>query len=65
MHVTDRVASLDFDCARGTIEGPITPNEQGRFDVPGTSVREGPGPTSPDQLRGKPAGSRACCAGVY
>ena len=55
MYVTDRVASLDFDCARGTIEGPITPDEQGRFDVPGKYVQEGPGPVRPDQLRGKPA----------
>ena len=55
MQATDRGASLDFDCARGSIDGTSTPDEQGRFDVPGTYVREGPGPTSPDQLRGKPA----------
>jgi ketosteroid isomerase-like protein len=55
MQVTDRAASLDFDCARGSIDGPITPDDQGRFDVPGTYVQEGPGPTRPDQLRGKPA----------
>jgi hypothetical protein len=55
MQATDRAASLDFDCARGSIDRPITPDEQGRFDVPGTYVQEGPGPTRPDQLRGKPA----------
>jgi ketosteroid isomerase-like protein len=55
MQVTDRAAILDFDCARGSIEGPIPPDEQGRFDVPGTYVPEGPGPVRPDQLRGKAA----------
>lgn len=55
MQVTDRAASLDFDCARGSIDGPITPDDQGRFDVSGTYVQEGPGPVRPDQLRGKPA----------
>jgi hypothetical protein len=55
MQATARVTSLDFDCARGTIEGPIAPDEQGRFDVLGTYVHEGPGPVRPDQLRGKPA----------
>jgi ketosteroid isomerase-like protein len=55
MQVTGRAAILDFDCARGSIDGPITPDEQGRFDVPGTYVEEGPGPVRPDQLRGRPA----------
>ena len=55
MQATDRGASLDFDCARGSIDGTITPDEQGRFDVPGKYVQEGPGPVRPDQLRGKSA----------
>ena len=52
---SDRGANLDFDCASGSIEGPITPDAEGRFDVAGTYVREGPGPVRPNQLRGQPA----------
>ena len=52
---TDSGARLDFDCANGSIDQPITPDGQGRFDVTGTYVREGPGPVRPDQLRGQPA----------
>ena len=55
MQVTDGAASLDFDCARGSIDGTITPDEQGRFDVPGWYAEEGPGPVRPGQVRGKPA----------
>jgi hypothetical protein len=55
MEATDRGARFDFDCARGSIEGSIAAAEQGRVDVPGTYVPEGPGPVRPDQLRGKPA----------
>ena len=52
---SDRGANLDFNCASGSIEGPITPDAEGRFDVAGTYVREGPGPVRPNQLRGQPA----------
>jgi hypothetical protein len=35
---------LEFDCAHGTITAPLGTDSQGRFDMPGTFVREGPGP---------------------
>jgi hypothetical protein len=38
-------ASLDFDCATGTINGAIVPDAQGKFTIAGTLVRERPGPT--------------------
>ena len=45
LEVTDRDASLQFDCAHGVISGPISLDKDGNFDVPGTYAREGPGPT--------------------
>ncbi len=48
-------AQLSFDCATGSIAGPITLDEDGRFDMAGRFVREGPGPVRPDQQRGVPA----------
>ena len=44
LEVTDRDASLQFDCAHGVISGPISLDKDGNFDVPGTYVSEGPGP---------------------
>ncbi|HEV2860922.1 MAG TPA: hypothetical protein VGX48_07955 [Pyrinomonadaceae bacterium] len=43
--VTDEGASVEFDCAHGTIEGRIELDADGRFEVAGTFVPEG-GPTS-------------------
>ena len=52
---TDRGARLDFDCANGSIDQPIVPDEQGRFDAAGTYVRERPGPVRPNSTTGEPA----------
>jgi hypothetical protein len=37
-------ATLDFDCAHGEINAPFILDAEGRFDLPGTYTREGPGP---------------------
>ena len=37
-------ATVEFDCARGTIDEALTLNAAGRFDLRGTFTREGPGP---------------------
>ena len=48
MHVTletsERGASLEFDCANGTIREVIVLDSAGHFDVGGSYNREGPGP---------------------
>ena len=36
---------VEFDCAHGTIIDPLKTNAEGRFDLNGRYVREGPGPT--------------------
>ena len=37
-------ADVEYDCARGTMDAPLDPDDAGRFDVAGKHVREGPGP---------------------
>src|SRR5215210_5295513 len=48
MHVRMSVradgAYLEFDCARGQIGAPFETDAEGRFDLPGTYTRQGPGP---------------------
>src|ERR671927_1073079 len=44
MSVGREDASLEFDCARGQITAPFKTDAGGRFDLPGTYTREGPGP---------------------
>ena len=45
MEVTKDAATLDFDCATGTITEPLAVDTRGRFSVSGTFTRERPGPT--------------------
>ena len=44
LNVSGDGASLEFDCAHGEITAPFVLNAEGRFDLPGTYTREGPGP---------------------
>ena len=44
MDVNSGGATLEFDCAHGEISAPFVLNAEGRFDLPGTYTREGPGP---------------------
>ena len=37
-------ASVEYDCANGTINGPLTFDSRGHFSWRGTHTREGPGP---------------------
>lgn len=37
-------AKIDYSCANGTIEGPLTFDSKGRFTWRGRYYREGPGP---------------------
>ncbi len=48
LEVTPEGATLDFDCARGTIFLPLTADAQGNFKVKGTFTRERPGPVMRD-----------------
>lgn len=44
LQISEDAAEIEFDCARGAIRGAIPLDEQGRFEVPGSYVRERPGP---------------------
>ena len=56
MEVTDSGATLDFDCASGTITEPITLDSAGKFSAKGRFARHRPGPTrEDDDTEGQPA----------
>ena len=48
MHVTDRGATIEFDCAHGAFEGALKPDAEGRFEKTGTFNPERGGPTRDD-----------------
>jgi hypothetical protein len=52
--VAEADTTIEFDCAHGTINGPINVLEQGRFSATGTFTREG-GPTRPGDPGGRSA----------
>jgi hypothetical protein len=43
-------AEIEFDCAHGKLYGPLTLDDEGRFDLNGAVIREG-GPTRIDVKR--------------
>lgn len=56
IEVGPRSATIDYDCANGTIEGPLTIDSKGRFSWRGTHNREHGGPIRIDeQSNGRPA----------
>jgi hypothetical protein len=46
LEVTAEGATLDFDCASGTIAKPVSVDAQGKFRAKGSFTREGPGPVT-------------------
>ena len=40
LSVTDSSATIEYDCANGEIDGPLTVDRRGRFDLKGTHSRE-------------------------
>jgi hypothetical protein len=61
MEVSDSGATLDFDCASGSITEPIAPDSAGKFSVKGRFARQHPGPTREDENN---AGEPAIYSGV-
>jgi hypothetical protein len=49
MEVTASSATLEYDCANGTITGPLTIDRRGRFNWRGTHTREHGGPIRADE----------------
>ena len=44
MRVSVNATFVEFDCARGRIDGPILVDRQGHFTVSGEYIQDGPGP---------------------
>jgi hypothetical protein len=56
LEVTGAGATVEFDCAHGTIDETLTLDSSGRFDVAGSLTRESPGPIrGDDPSRAAPA----------
>jgi hypothetical protein len=49
IEVGPRSATIEYDCANGTIDGPMTMDSKGRFNWRGTHNREHGGPTRIDE----------------
>lgn len=48
IEVSARSATIDYDCANGTIDGPLNLDADGNFSLTGTHRRERPGPIRKD-----------------
>ena len=48
LEISEQSATLEFDCATGSIREPIVLDSAGHFDVAGSYNREGPGPVRQD-----------------
>jgi hypothetical protein len=59
LEVTTEGATLEFDCASGSISKPLQVDAQGNFKVTGSFTREHPGPV----MRDGPAPSPAAYSG--
>lgn len=60
IEVRDGGADIEYDCAHGTIDAPLSLNDKGGFEVTGTHVMERGGPVRIDE---KPDGRTARFAG--
>lgn len=62
--ITANGAEVEFDCAHGEIKGAVRADAHGRFDLPGTFVRERGGPVrSDDSESGEPVRYSGTIAG--
>lgn len=48
IQITGKRATVEFDCAHGTIDGALAPDATGRFEVAGTFTPESAGPVRGD-----------------
>ena len=56
VEISESGATLDYDCAHGTITEKIVPDREGKFVLKGFHVKERPGPTREgDDTNGQPA----------
>jgi hypothetical protein len=64
LELTAEGGRVEYDCAHGTIDGPVVPDREGRFEAAGTHVAEHGGPVREgEEERGRPARYRGKVAG--
>jgi hypothetical protein len=63
LEVAENRSQVEFDCAHGTLEGPLRLDAGGRFDVEGTYVQERGGPEREGEDQGRPARYSGACDG--
>ena len=51
MNVDEHLATIEFDCATGEINGPLKVDGDGNFQLPGTFTPERGGPVRADETR--------------
>jgi hypothetical protein len=49
IEVSEKSATIEYDCAHGVIEGPLTMDANGRFNLRGTHTPERGGPIRADE----------------
>jgi hypothetical protein len=64
LEITATGARVEYDCAHGTIDGPIIPDRSGQFEAMGTHTAEHGGPVREDEEEaGRPARYRGKVSG--
>jgi len=64
LELTAKSGTLEYDCAHGTIDGPVVPDREGRFEAAGTHTAEHHGPIREgEQSTSRPARYRGTVAG--
>lgn len=64
VELTAEGGRVEYDCAHGTIDGPVVPDGEGRFEAAGTHTAEHGGPVREgEEGAGRPARYRGKAAG--
>jgi hypothetical protein len=64
LELTAEGGRIEYDCAHGTIDGPVVPDRDGSFEASGTHTAEHGGPVREGEPEhGRPAGYRGRIAG--
>jgi hypothetical protein len=61
MNVGEKSATIEYDCAKGVIEGPLAVNDAGEFNLRGSFTPERGGPVRADET---PRGQGAAYSGT-
>jgi hypothetical protein len=64
LELTAEGGNIEYDCAHGTIDGPVVPDREGSFEAAGTHTAERGGPVREgEEKQGRPARYRGKISG--